>query len=147
MLKYSNGRFHSGSISFALPDNCFLVIAEALNYFDNGLELTSEEDTFHITISTQWEDSDAKTFLDSMIVESGFHRLSDTCPIVAGELPGYYAVYEDVRNRYCEYRFDIIQRDEVNSLSVYVYTDKSFSSEDIREIPMLQELLRSLKAI
>lgn len=146
MIRYNKGRLYAGSVSFALPDNCLLVIAEALNYFDNGLEITSEDESFHITISTQWEDMDAKSFLDNMLMESGFCRLSDTCPIMAGELAGYYVLYEDTRNRYCEYRFDIQEKDDMNTLVIYICTSKTDSVEEITTSTMTKELLASLKS-
>lgn len=146
MIKHNRGRFYSGSVSFALPDNCYLVIAEALNYFDNGLELTCEDESIHITISTQWEDIPAKSFLDDMVAGSGFHRLSDTCPIAAGELSGFCVFYEDTRTCYCEYRFDLKEQDDLNTLVIYICSDKTDSVDRIANFPMVVELLASLKS-
>ena len=145
MIRYNKGRFYSGSISFALPDNCFLVIAEALNYFDNGLELASEDESLHITVATQWEDINASFFLDDMLTDSEFRRLSDTAPIIAGDLSGFYVIYEDKRNRYCEYRFDIKQKQNMNTLVINICTDKSVSIERMVNSLMVKELLSSLK--
>ena len=146
MIRYNKGRFYSGSISFALTHIRVLIIAEALNYFDNGPELASEDESLHITVSTQWEEMDAKSFLDDMLTGSEFCRLSDTVPVIAGELAGFYVIYEDKRNRYCEYRFDIKQKQDMNTLVIYICTSKSDSIEKMVTSLMVKELLGSLKS-
>ena len=80
-----------------------------------------------------------------MLTDSEFRRLSDTAPIIAGDLSGFYVIYEDKRNRYCEYRFDIKQKQNMNTLVIYICTDKSVSIERMVNSLMVKELLSSLK--
>lgn len=145
MLRYKKGRFFSGSISFVLPDDSYLVMAEALTYFDNGIEFTCEDESVHVTVSLQNEESSAKFGLDAMLSGSSFVRLSDTCSIFAGELSGYYAFYKDKRYKYCEYRFDIPEKNYINTLIVLACVNKTDSIKKIQASAMIQALLDSLK--
>lgn len=145
MLLHKQGRFYSGGVSFALPDDCYLVIAEALNYHENGLEITDQQGSFNITISTCFEEMDAKSFLDDMLTSSGFIRLSETRPVKAGELDGYSVMYHDKRNTYCEYHFDLEERDYVNRLVIFIFADKGADILSISNSKMVTEILKSLK--
>lgn len=147
MLLHKQGRFYSGSVSFALPDGCYLVIAEALNYHENGLEITAPEGLFNITISTYYEEMDAKSFLDDMLSSSGFIRLSDTKLVNAGDLEGYSVMYRDKRNIYCEYHFDLEEKDDINALVIFIYADKSADIASISSSKMVADLLSSLKKV
>lgn len=145
MLLHRQGRFFSGAVSFALPDNCYLVIAEAMNYYENGLEITVDNEEFNVAISTQYDDMDTKLYLDDMLTDSGFERISETKAITAGDLLGYYAMYQDGRNRYCEYHFPFEEVDQLNALVIIISTSKNRDIEAITGSKMVAELLSSLR--
>lgn len=147
MLLYKKGRFYSGAVSFALPDNCYLVIAEAMNYYENGLEITTADEEFSVAISTQYDETDTRLYLDDMLTDSGFKRLSETKPIQAGELFGYYAMYQDRRNKYCEFHFPIEEVNALNALVILITTSKYRDIEEISGSKMVKELLNSCKKV
>lgn len=145
MLLHKQGRFFTGSASFVLPDDCYLVIAEALNYHENGLEITDPEESFNISISAYMEELDAKSFLDDMLSSSSFVRLSETKAVKAGELEGYTVMYCDKRNIYSEYRFDLKDKDDINSLGIFIYANRTKDMVRINQSKMVTDLLNSLK--
>lgn len=147
MLLYKKGRFYSGAVSFALPDNCYLVIADAMNYYENGLEITTADEEFSVAISTQYDETDTRLYLDDMLTDSGFKRLSETKPIQAGELFGYYAMYQDRRNKYCEFHFPIEEVNALNALVILITTSKYRDIEEISGSKMVKELLNSCKKV
>ena len=147
MLLYTQGRFFSGAVSFALPDNCYLVIAEAMNYYENGLEITTADEEFSVAISTQYDETDTRLYLDDMLTDTGFKRLSETKSIQAGDLFGYYAMYQDRRNKYCEYHFPIEEVNALNALVIIIMTSQHGDIEAISGSKMVKELLDSFKIV
>ncbi len=65
MLLYKQGRFYAGGIPFVLPDNSCLVIFEAQNYYENGLEITDPQESMVIDISLDHAELPSKDFLDN----------------------------------------------------------------------------------
>lgn len=124
MLLYKKGRFYAGGISFELPNNCCLVIFEAQNYCENGLEITDPQESMVIDISLDYAELPSKDFLDDILEGDSFKRLSETVPICIGGLSGHRTVYEVKFERYCEYRFELPECDDINSLEILVRVEK-----------------------
>lgn len=124
MLLHKKGRFYAGGISFALPDDCCLIIFEAQNYYENGFEITDRQETVVIDICLNYGELPAKDFLDDIVEGDVFTRLSDTTPIQAGELYGYRVFYQSKNDRYCEYRFDLPENHDINALDIFVRVER-----------------------
>ena len=124
MLLYKQGRFYAGGISFVLPDNSCLVIFEAQNYYENGLEITDPQESMVIDISLDYAELPSKDVLDDILEGDSFKRLSETVPICIGGLRGHRTVYEAKYDRYCEYRFELPEYDEINSLEILIRVEK-----------------------
>lgn len=146
MLLYRNGRFIAGKASFSLPDDCRLVILDAENYYENGLEITNDLRNIMVVIAAFHEDAPAKDSLDELLESDTFTRLSETMQIRAGELDGYYAFYESRDHIYCEYRFDLEDYEDINSLQIFVTV--KIGTQEIYEVyksQIVQELLAGLR--
>ena len=146
MLLYKQGRFYAGGISFVLPDNSCLVIFEAQNYYENGLEITDPQESMVIDISLDYAELPSKDFLDDILEGDSFKCLSETTPICIGGLSGHRTVYEAKYDRYCEYRFELPEYDEINSLEILIRVEKG--GTDIFEAinsEMVLQLLNSIR--
>jgi len=146
MLLYKQGRFYAGGISFALPDNSCLVIFEAQNYYENGLEITDRQESMVIDISLDYADLPSKDFLDDIMEGDSFKRLSETVPICIGGLSGHRTVYGAKFDRYCEYRFELPEYEEINSLEILIRVEKC-GTDILKAInsEMVLQLLNSIR--
>ena len=146
MLLIKNGRFHISNASFVLPDNTYLVTMDSEGVWENGIEITNREEQFHIIIrgfQDKRRGADFFMFLDE--AEPPFRRLSLVTPIRHNGLKGHQTYYESGRHTYCEWLFDLEERDGVNGLHIVVFMKKS--QGDIFQITqshIVQELIASV---
>lgn len=145
MLHYKNGRFIAGKVSFALPNDCYLVIMNAQNYYENGLEIADKQGRVLIEISAFHDKLPAKAFLDDLLDGDTFIRLSETLPIRGGTLDGYFAFYKAGTHHYCEYRFDVEDYNEINALQIFVCVEDCIDIKKVCASHIVQDLLAGLR--
>lgn len=97
MLLYENGRFHSGPISFALPEGFYLDSAP-LELFPDGLTFYSPDCSLRLQLSTEEDRRDAYQEQEVFLKTIRKERILQALTPIHQPLSGCEVIYRDSRN-------------------------------------------------
>lgn len=144
MVLYKEGRFHVGSLSFALPDNIYLdwsaeEAREAL------FVLSPADECYGIEIDIYADELRGEEFFRDALEAESYRWLSEVKEFDNGDVSGSYLFYESSKEEYCEILF-AVEHEKYKTLTVVVYTKKKDSNIHavMKEQPVL-DLLHSIQ--
>ena len=141
MLKYKNGSFHAGGVSFRLPEGACLE-TEPVTSYEYGLTAWLEKHNLWIEIFVDDED-DPRADLETLFTDesSTFVPYSPIAQILHNGMRGHEVFYHDSESDYYECRLIV---SEGISVVFYAWCPRD-SVKDIKALPEIQEALKNIR--
>ena len=141
MLKYKNGSFHAGGVSFRLPEGACLE-TEAAASFEYGLTAWLEKHNLWFEIFVDDED-DPRADLETLFTDesSTFVPYSPITEILHNGMRGHEVFYHDSKSDYYECRLIV---SEGISVVFYAWCHRD-SVKNIKALPEIQEALKNIR--
>lgn len=141
MLKYKNGSFHAGGVSFRLPEGACLE-TEPVTSYEYGLTAWLEKHNLWIEIFVDDED-DPRADLETLFTDesSTFVPYSPIAQILHNGMRGHEVFYHDSESDYYECRLIV---SEGISVVFYAWCPRD-SVKNIKALPEIQEALKNIR--
>ena len=146
MLKYNQGRFEIGRLSFAVPDGMYLTTSPDIE-LTVGLTLLSEDKRIRLTVGLNGIAECAKESIESIFDEADRCRMLGTVTKLSlHSLVGYGVLYETEAALHAEACLDTPAIDGACTLTVWTCTEKAYGKDAAARMQALHtEVLNSIR--
>lgn len=118
MLRYHDGRFYAGPVSFLLPDGLYLDSEPEILY-PNSVNFCAPDGSFRLELMVEEDCADSRTEAESLLNSISPERhIGAITPITRNNLHGHQASYTSQGKICYEVRFDF-EEDGTHKLFLY----------------------------